>query len=156
MRFPTGQCNAHWEPHQNITYSQPNDYTTKSSQHAKDDTSGTTDKHNNMDINTLQKYLVPNGTSESTLGTRPKYNTLTTNKLHQKEVPNRQKDDTSGTTSKHNNMDINTLQKHMVPNRTSGSTLGTHPKHNTLTGKGLYDKKMHHGAQLIGYQLISK
>ncbi len=55
---------------------------------------GTITNHNNMDINTLQKHMVPNGTSESTLGTRPKYNTLTTNKSHNKKVPNRQKNDT--------------------------------------------------------------
>ncbi len=40
-----------------------------------EDMLGTITNHNNMDINTLQKHMVPNGTSESTLGTRPKYNT---------------------------------------------------------------------------------
>ncbi|MEZ3419184.1 MAG: hypothetical protein K1V99_07375, partial [Bacteroidales bacterium] len=35
-------------------------------------TSGTITKHNNMDINTLQKHMVPNGTRKSTLGTPPR------------------------------------------------------------------------------------
>ncbi|WP_347284668.1 hypothetical protein, partial [uncultured Alistipes sp.] len=47
---------------------------------------GTTGKHNSMDINTLEKHVVPNGTSESTLGTQPKQNTLTAKGLYDKKA----------------------------------------------------------------------
>ncbi len=39
-----------------------------------EDMLGTITNHNNMDINTLQKHMVPNGTSESTLGPPPPAN----------------------------------------------------------------------------------